>query len=194
MYDMRVYFGRDSHSATDDMTVLNITVRHLTCRVKDLRHKIFVDNFFSSPRLFYDLDRHKINSCGTVRSNRKDMPRDFGRKQQKLKRGDVRVGTRGGLTGLIWKNRREGYVLTNMNPALAEGNFCDYCNCPMKPNIVEQYNRHVGYIDSSDHMASGYLMSQRTSKWTTKLFVHLLDLTVLNSWIPLFSCGAKYTN
>jgi len=27
-----------------------------------------------------------------------------------------------------------------------------------------------------------------------KLFVHLLDLIVLNSWIPLYSCGAKYTH
>jgi len=61
-YDMRVYLGRDSHSATNDMTATNVIVRHLTCRVEGLGHKIFMDNFFSSPRLFYDLDRHKINS------------------------------------------------------------------------------------------------------------------------------------
>jgi hypothetical protein len=34
-----------------------------------------MDNFFSSPRLSDDLDGHKINSCGTVRPNRNDMPR-----------------------------------------------------------------------------------------------------------------------
>jgi len=27
-----------------------------------------------------------------------------------------------------------------------------------------------------------------------KLFFHLLDLTVFNSWILLSSCGAKYTH
>ena len=53
-------------------------------------------NFFSSPRLFDDLDRRKINSCGTVWPNRKDMTRDFGPKQLKLKRGDVKVKTKGG--------------------------------------------------------------------------------------------------
>jgi len=37
-------------------------------------------------------------------------------------------------------------------------------------------------------------MSRCTFKWTTKLFFHLLDLTVLNIWIPLFSCGPKYTH
>ena len=65
-YDKRVYLGRDSHSVTDNMTATHPTVRHLTCRVEGLGHKIFMDSFFSSPRLFDDLDRRKINSCGTV--------------------------------------------------------------------------------------------------------------------------------
>jgi len=95
---MRMYLGRDSHFATDDMTATHTTVRHLTSRVEDLGHKIFMDNFFSSPRLFDDLDRCKINSCWTVRPNRTDMPSDFGPKQLKLKRGNVRVRTRGRLT------------------------------------------------------------------------------------------------
>jgi len=128
-----------------------------------------MDNFFSSPRLFGDLDRRKINSCGTVRPNRRDMPHNFGPKQLKLKRGDVRVRTRGGLTTLVWKDRREA-------------------------NIVERYNQHMGYVDSSDHMANSYSMSQRTFKWITKSFFHFLDLTILSSWILLSSCGAKYSH
>ena len=70
------------------MTATHATVRHLTCRVEGLGHKIFMDNFFSSLRLFDDLDRCKINSCGTVWPNKKEMPSDFGSKQLKLKRGD----------------------------------------------------------------------------------------------------------
>jgi len=64
----------------------------------------------------------------------------------------------------------------------------------VKPHIVERYNRHMGYVDNSDHMVDSYSMSRRTFKWTTKLFFHFLDLTVLNSWILLSSCGAKYTH
>ena len=64
----------------------------------------------------------------------------------------------------------------------------------MKPHIVQQYKRHMGYVDNSGCMANSYLMSQHTFKWTTKLFFHLLDLRVLNSWILLSSCGAKYTH
>jgi hypothetical protein len=49
-YDMRVHLCRDSHSATDDVTVTHAAVRHLSCGVESLGHKIFMDNFFSSPR------------------------------------------------------------------------------------------------------------------------------------------------
>ena len=83
---MKVYLGRDSHSATDDMTATHAVVRHLTSRVEGLGHKIFMDNFFSSPRLSDYLDRRELNSCGTVRPNRRDMPSDFRPKQLKLKK------------------------------------------------------------------------------------------------------------
>jgi len=193
-YDMTVYLGGDSHSATDDMTATHTTVRHLTSRVERLGYKIFMDNFFSSPRLFDDLDRCKINSCRTVQTNSKDMPCDFGPKRLKLKSGDVRVRTRVGLTALVWKDRGEVYMLTNMDQPPAEGNFCDNSNRPVKLHNMVWYNWHVGYVDSSDRMANSYSMSRHTFKWTTKLFFHLVDLTVLNSWILLSSCGVKYTH
>ena len=44
-------------------------------------------------------------------ANRRDMPHDFGPKQLKLKRGGIRVRTRGSMTALIWKDRREVYML-----------------------------------------------------------------------------------
>jgi len=50
-YDMRVYLGKYSHSPTDDMIVAHAPVRHLTCRVEGLGHKVLMDNFISSPRI-----------------------------------------------------------------------------------------------------------------------------------------------
>ena len=117
---MRLYLGKDSRSATDDMTATHATVRHLTSIVL-----VFMDNFFSSHRLFDDLLRRKIHSCGTVRPNRKVMPSVFGPKKLNLRKGDVRVRTGGNLTALAWKDRRDVYILINMDPPPEEGNFCD---------------------------------------------------------------------
>jgi len=65
---------------------------------------------------------------------------------------------------------------------------------PRAASVMEQYNRHLGYVDIYDLMANSYSVSRCTFKWTTKLFFHLLDLTVLNSWILFSSCGAKYSH
>jgi hypothetical protein len=109
-----------------------------------LGHKIFMDNFFSPARPFYDLDRRTINSCRTIQPSRKDMPHDFVPKQLKFKRGDVMVKTRGGLTTLVWKDRGEDYMLTKTDPPPAKENFCDDSNRPMKPHPMEWYNWHMG--------------------------------------------------
>jgi len=95
---------------------------------------------------------------------------------------------------LAWKDRRDVYVLTNMDPPPEEGNFCDDSKRAVKPQIMAQYNQNMGYIDCSDRMANSYSMCQCNFKWPKKLFFHLLDLTVLNSWILLSSCGAKCTH
>jgi hypothetical protein len=84
-------------------------------------------------------------------------------------------------------------MLTNTDPPPAEGNFCENKR-PVKPHIVARYNRHMGYVDNSDRMTKSYSVCRRSYKWTTQLFFHLLDLTVLNSWILLSSWGAKYAH
>ena len=47
------------------------------------------------------------------------------------------------------------------------------------------------YVHKGDRMANSYSTSWRTFKWTKKLFFHLLDLTILNSYILHSSCGGK---
>ena len=85
-------------------------------------------------------------------------------KTAEIEKGWRKGEDQGGLTTLVWKDRWEVYMLTNMDPPPAEGNFCDENNRPVKPHIMEQYNRHMGYIDNSDHMATSYLKSRRTLK------------------------------
>jgi len=65
-----------------------------------------MDNFYSSPDLYDNLAQKKIFRCGPVRLHRKAMPKDLIPKTLRLKRGDIRVRTRGGLTAVVWKDER----------------------------------------------------------------------------------------
>jgi len=92
------------------------------------------------------------------------------------------------LTAVVW---RDVDMFTNIHDPPIEGNFRDEHGNAIKPAIVADYNRHMGYVDKADRMASSYMASRRTWKWTKKLFLHLLDMTILNSYILLSACGGK---
>ena len=153
-YDMNVYLGKDRQRAAQHLTATHATVTNLTRGVEGVGHKLYMDNFFSSPDLFDDLAQKKISCCGTVRLNRKGMPKDLLPKTLKLKRGDLRVRTRGYMTAVAWKDKRGVCLLTNIHPPPTEGNYLDEHGNAIKPAIVADYNIHMGHVDNSDRMAN----------------------------------------
>jgi len=49
----------------------------------------------------------------------------------------------------------------------------------------------MGYVDKGHRIANSYSISHCTFKGMKKLFFHLLDLAILNSYILHSSCGGK---
>jgi len=189
---MKVYLGKDRQGTAQHLTATHAKVTELTRKVEGRGHKLYMDNFFSSPALFDELAKQKhIYCCGTVRANRRGMPQDLAPKTTKLKRENIRTRTRADLTAIVWRDKRDIYMLTNIHNAPAEGNFCNGGGKAIKPQIVMEYNRHMGYADKGDRMADSYSIIRRTFEWTKKLFFHLLDLAILNSYILHSSCQGK---
>jgi hypothetical protein len=122
-YDMKAYVGKEKQRRAQDVTVTHVTVTELTQKVQGRGHKLYVD-FFSSPQLFQDLAMRQIYWCGAVRPNRKGMPQDIGPKKLKLERGDIHLRTTGDLTAILWKDKCDVYLLSNIHNAPPEGNFC----------------------------------------------------------------------
>jgi len=71
---MSVYLGKQRQHATAQITAMHGMVLQVIRRVEGLGHKIFVDNYFTSPAVFGDLFQRKINTCGTVRHDKRGMP------------------------------------------------------------------------------------------------------------------------
>jgi len=99
---MTVYLGKDRECVTGTITATDTTVVGLKTRIKNAGHKLFMDNFFSSPDLFDNFHTETISCCGTVRLNRKGMLQDF---RKDLKWGDIK--SRVNLTAMIWKDKRD---------------------------------------------------------------------------------------
>jgi hypothetical protein len=149
-----------------------------------------MNNLFSFPDLSDNLTKKKMHSCGTVRPNRKGMSWDLGWKNLRLKWGDIRLSTRSGIHSTDMDGQRDMHMLTNTHNPSAEGNFSNNNGNALKPAIVEDYNRHMGYVEKGDRMANT-LLAATIGNEQKKTYFHLLDLTILNSYILFSSCGEK---
>ena len=117
------------------------------------------------------------------------MPQDLG--PERMTQGDLQVWTWGDLTAILWRDKRDVRILTNIHDPPSEGNFCDNNGKAIKPQIVADYNHHMGSVDKGDRMTNSYSINHRTWKWTKKLFFHLFDLTILNCYILFSSLGVR---
>ena len=150
------------------MTATCATVTLLAARIEHVGNKLHMDNFLSSPALFDDQHNQTIHCCGTVTLKGKGMPKNFGHKM-KMKRGDLNIDMEGILTAKVGKNRQSVHTQTNMHYPPLEGSFCDKHGTAVKLAIIQDSNRHVGYVDKSDCMTNPYSISRRTSKWKNEI-------------------------
>ena len=79
----------------------------------------------------------------------------------------------GDLTAILWKEKRNIRILTNIHDASAEGNFCDNNGKAIKLQIVADYNRHMGYVDKGDRVTNSYSINHhRTRQKTLAYSIH----------------------
>lgn len=145
-------------------------------------HSLFTDNWYTSPQLCQYLFEHKTGACGTVRQNRKKMPKF----PQKVAKGECIAYHTTTMLAEKWHDRRDVCMLSTIHKhEMKETKKKDHKsgNFIKKPSSVLNYNTNMGLVDKCD-MQISYLDSTRKSlKWYKKLFFHILDVTVYNSYI-----------
>jgi hypothetical protein len=82
---MRIIPGKKEMWLVQMLTPTHGIVLELVRKV-GVGHKIFMNSYFTSPKLINDL-HIKINACGTVHYKRKAMLPNFSSKHLRLKRG-----------------------------------------------------------------------------------------------------------
>jgi hypothetical protein len=81
-----------------------------------------------------------------------------------------------------------------MHAPHVEENFTQESGEAIKPRVVEANNVYMGFVDKSNRMVNSYGTACRIWKWTKKLFFHLTDMTILNTFLIHKSCGGKMTH
>lgn len=172
----------------------NVVVR--LCRIipPAKNFKVYFDNYYSTVPLVVHLARRGIFSLGTVRKNRvpnSKIPSDSDMKKKARGTSEECVTTVEGVevTCVTWKDNKLVNLLSTFAGQEPLGEIRRYDRKQSKyitiscPNIVQIYNKHMGGVDLLDGLIGRYKIKIRTKKWYMRLFYHLLDVTLVNSWI-----------
>ncbi|KAK8772743.1 hypothetical protein V5799_024013, partial [Amblyomma americanum] len=120
-------------------------------------HTVFMDNWYSSPLLFRHLKEAGSNAVGTVRLQRKNMPKDF---KAKLQKGECKSLFARGIMALTWQDKKQVTMLSTCHSSTDltdTGKKGRKNGLPvLKPQVVIDYNRGMGGVDREDQQLASF--------------------------------------
>ncbi|XP_064090806.1 piggyBac transposable element-derived protein 4-like [Macrobrachium nipponense] len=131
--------------------------------------------------------QRKTYLCGTVRVNRKYLPKSV--TKAKLKRGEIKaLENKNGLKVFNWKDKRYVVTLSTVpehDATLINTGKVTRTGLPIKkPQSVLDYNKCKKGVDLSDQMSSYYSPLKKSRKWYRKVALEFIAGTsIVNAWV-----------
>ena len=143
--NLQIYTGKEGNKVEKGLA--SRVVKDLIENYQGLGHHLYVDNFYTSPRLFKDLLEAGTLASGTIRSNRKGFPAavkgNVDQNDSLFCKADM---TEGFMTAVHWKDKRDVFALTTIH-----GNAVGD-DIPHKPELICEYNKYMGGVDHNDQL------------------------------------------
>lgn len=196
MYDFYLYSGRELDVEQAPYSNLQKSAQVVAKLCIDLprnvNHKVFFDNWFTTVDLMRYLKREGILAVGTIRGNRVQGCPLVGNKEiGKGNRGDLdyRVDNNSGVVIVKWLDNSVVQLCSNfigVEPmdTIQRWDRKDKTRKDIQcPQIVKVYNKSMGGVDLADMLIALYRTEVKTRRWYIKVFWHLVDIAKVNGWI-----------
>jgi len=138
---------------------------------------VVTDNFFTSLQLLRDLCGRNLGLIGTVRKNRRELPKEFTVKKSKA--GSSMFGFNVDTTLVSYVPKKNKRVILVSSEHL-QGDIDAETS---KPDIIMAYSKSKGGVDHLDQMCGAYTTRKRTTRWPKCVFQHKIDVTAYNSFV-----------
>lgn len=198
-YNFEIYSGQENNitrpvSEPDLGATSNIVLRLSRIIPRNKNYRLYHDNYYTAIPLMVHLAKEGIYSLGTIRRNRLPnckLPTEASMK--KVERGTSHefVASVDGvdISSLLWKDNKYVTLLSSFAGTHPEISVKRYDRKKKEtvqvkcPNVIQQYNRHMGGVDLLDSLMGRYKISIKSRKWYIRIFYHLIDLTMVNAWL-----------
>ncbi|XP_022824855.1 piggyBac transposable element-derived protein 4 [Spodoptera litura] len=153
-------------------------VLRLTKPIHGTNRNVTADNWFSSIELVDQLSSRKLTYVGTLKKNKREIPKEFQpKKQREVNSTLFGFTSTKTLCSYVPKKNRAVILVSSMH----HSNQVD--ENTKKPEIIMYYNSTKGGVDEADKKCSIYSSSRRTRRWPMVLLYRVLDLTAMNAYI-----------
>lgn len=194
MYRFEIYQGSGGgRDVISDLGACADVVLRLSSDLVGKNHKLFFYNLFCSLDLLEQLRDTKIWATGTLISNRLAnavnlLPPDKELKQ--MGRGTSRVVTSdSGVTIVKWLDSSSLHIASTCAGREPQNRAKRWCKSTKtilevdRPFCVQYYNKNMGGVDLMDQLLALYPLRRRNKKWYIRVFMHFMDVAIVNSWI-----------
>ena len=155
-------------------------VNFLLNNYQNKNHIIYFDSYFASPSLVLLMKTKGFGVVATCKNNRKNLPSTISKNTEK---GEVQVFCYDNdLLNIYWHDKKRVTILATVGSNLMISNNSNY-NARIIPLAVSQYNRFTHGCDKSNQMCSYYSFIHKTVKYWKNVFIRLLEITIVNSYV-----------
>lgn len=200
-YRFHIYAGKEPDDRLPnepDVGVVGQAVLKLLRVVpRQKNHIVYFDNYYTSLPLMYVLAKEGFHTLGTIQRNRLGKSCKLPTKQDVMKtsvpRGSYEEYVTNfegvDMTTVSWKDNKQVILASTYVGAQPVENIERFDKKEKRriaitcPKLIKEYNAHMGGVDLMDSFLGRYKIRIKSRKWYMRIFYHLLDLSVINSWI-----------
>ncbi|KAL7406584.1 hypothetical protein ABVT39_022659 [Epinephelus coioides] len=192
--NFQVYTGREG---TQEKGLAHRVVMDLSTPYYGSHLSIYMENFYSGVELFQDMKSKGLNACGTVRANRKGLPKNkMLTKQTSLGKHEFKVAQKDDLTFCVWQDTKAVMVLSNYHDPTEKGSVKrrkQELNQTevVVPACLSDYQKPMKGADLLDQMVGYYQFQHCSKKWWRRLFFFFLAVRCYNAYVAARCAGGK---
>lgn len=172
----------------------NVVVRLAREIPRNQNYRLYFDNYFTSLLLLEYFAKQGILSLGTIRRNRipdckLPLEKEISKKERGYSVEYVACVEGTDISTVAWKDNKIVTLASSFVGELPKSQVSRY-DKPHKryvtidrPNVVGEYNRHMGGVDLIDSIMGRYKIKLRSKRWQVRMFYHFLDLAMSNAWL-----------
>lgn len=185
-----LYTGKTTFEVDRAMGLADQVVTKLVEGFENKGHRLYTDNFYTSPLLCKKLESEQIGLCGTVKPNRKFFPKDLQPASLKLVKGDDPVFMRSDNTiACAWHDTKRVHFLSTIHNNLtldkrlrSKQSEDGYRNVE-KPVMAEDYNKYMNGVDKLDQLLGTYAYPHKCAKWYHTIYHRIREVAIVNGYI-----------